>query len=153
MDPSNAPACTSIEADRLSALLDLEILDTPAERDFDEITRVAATALAVESSAVSLIDDERQWFKSRHGIPFPETPRNIAFCTHAVASREIVVVPDASRDGRFLSNPLVTQEGRRRRSSAIWPSSLPTLLSRGAFARWERLLRGWSMLPRMQCWQ
>jgi diguanylate cyclase (GGDEF)-like protein/PAS domain S-box-containing protein len=111
MDPSNAPACTSIEADRLSALLDLEILDTPAERDFDEITRLAATALAVESSAVSLIDDERQWFKSRHGIPFPETPRNIAFCTHAVASREIVVVPDASRDGRFLSNPLVTQEG------------------------------------------
>ncbi|MEC7933536.1 MAG: hypothetical protein VX218_14760, partial [Pseudomonadota bacterium] len=72
MDPSAAPASTSIEADRLSALFDLEILDTPAERDFDEITRLAATALGVESSAVSLIDDERQWFKSRHGIPFPE---------------------------------------------------------------------------------
>ncbi|PZU05311.1 MAG: bifunctional diguanylate cyclase/phosphodiesterase, partial [Sphingobium sp.] len=111
MDRSNSPACQSIEAARLSALLDLEILDTPAEREFDEITRLAATALGVASSAVSLIDKERQWFKSRHGIPFPQTSRDIAFCTHAVASGEIVVVPDATTDDRFRSNPLVTQEG------------------------------------------
>lgn len=79
MDLSNAPTSPSNEANRLAALLDLQILDTPAERDFDEITRLAATALGAASAAVSLIDDERQWFKSRHGIPFAETPRHIAF--------------------------------------------------------------------------
>lgn len=111
MDLSNAPTRPSNEAERLAALLDLEILDTPAERDFDEITRLAAAALGVASAAVSLIDDERQWFKSRHGIPFSETPRDVAFCTHAVASRDLLVVPDATRDDRFCGNPLVTQEG------------------------------------------
>lgn len=111
MDLSNAPSVPFSEADRLSALLDLEILDTPAERDFDELTRLAATALGVASSAISLIDKERQWFKARHGIPFTETPRDVAFCTYAVASRDILVVPDATLDERFSSNPLVTQEG------------------------------------------
>lgn len=111
MDLSDAPTCSPNEADRLSALLGLEILDTPAERDFDEITRLAATALGVESAAVSLIDEDRQWFKSRHGIPFAETPRAIAFCTHAVTSRDILIVPDATLDDRFSANPLVIQDG------------------------------------------
>ncbi len=106
-----APFPPSSEADRLAALHNLAILDTPPERDFDEITRLAAAALGVASSAISLIDEERQWFKSRHGIPFPETPRNIAFCTHAIASGELLIVPDATLDDRFSSNPLVTQEG------------------------------------------
>lgn len=111
MDLSNAPSIPFSEADRLSALLDMEILDTPAERDFDELTRLAATALGVASSAISLIDKERQWFKARHGIPFTETPRDVAFCNYTVASRDILVVPDATLDERFSSNPLVTQEG------------------------------------------
>lgn len=111
MDLSNAPSIPFSEADRHSALLDMEILDTLAERDFDELTRLAATALGVASSAISLIDKERQWFKARHGIPFTETPRDVAFCTYAVASRDILVVPDATLDERFSSNPLVTQEG------------------------------------------
>lgn len=126
MDSSDTPPYTSIEADRLSALLDLEILDTPAERDFDEITRLAAIALGVSSSAVSLIDQQRQWFKSRHGIPFSETPRDMAFCTHAVASRQILVVPDATRDDRFRSNPLVTQEGGIR-----FYAGIPLIISSG----------------------
>lgn len=111
MDLSNAPSIPFSEADRLSALFDMEILDTPAERDFDELTRLAATALGVASSAISLIDKERQWFKARHGIPFTETPRDVAFCNYTVASRDILVVPDATLDERFSSNPLVTQEG------------------------------------------
>ena len=101
---------SSTEAERLAALEGLDILDTPAEREFDELTRLAAIALGVDSSAVSLIDRSRQWFKSRHGIPFSETPRDIAFCTHAVASRQLLVVPDASLDPRFADNPLVTSE-------------------------------------------
>ncbi|RYE52080.1 MAG: hypothetical protein EOP18_11335, partial [Rhizobiaceae bacterium] len=72
MDLSNAPSCVSTEADRLAALTGLDILDTPAEREFDELTRLAAVALGVASAAVSLIDESRQWFKARHGIPFPE---------------------------------------------------------------------------------
>ncbi|WP_109808758.1 EAL domain-containing protein [Sphingosinithalassobacter portus] len=126
MDLSNMPSFTSIEVDRLSALLDLDILDTPTERDFDDITRLAATALGVASAAVSLIDEKRQWFKSRHGIPFPETPRDISFCTHAVASRDILVVPDATRDDRFSENPLVTQEGGIR-----FYAGIPLIISSG----------------------
>ena len=111
MDLANAPRRFLREADRLGALSRLDILDSPPEREFDELTRLAAAALGVSSAAVSLIDKERQWFKARHGIPFEETPRDIAFCTHAVASRELLVVPDASLDPRFSSNPLVTRDG------------------------------------------
>ncbi|HEY8604409.1 sensor domain-containing phosphodiesterase [Tsuneonella suprasediminis] len=89
----------------------MEILDTPAERDFDELPRLAATALGVTSSAISLIDKERQWFEAQHGIPFTETSHDVAFCNYAVASRDLLVVPDATLDERFSSNPLVSQEG------------------------------------------
>jgi PAS domain S-box-containing protein len=99
------------EQARLAALAGLGILDTPAEREFDDLTRLAATALGAASAAVSLIDADRQWFKARHGIPFPETPRGIAFCTHAVAARSILVVPDATLDPRFSANLLVTGDG------------------------------------------
>ena len=105
------PTVDDVEQARLAALAGLGILDTPAEREFDDVARLAAAALGVASAAVSLIDADRQWFKSRHGIPFAETPRDIAFCTHAVASRSMLVVPDASRDGRFAANPLVTRPG------------------------------------------
>ncbi|NJR80020.1 EAL domain-containing protein [Sphingomonas corticis] len=100
-----------VEQARLAALAGLGILDTPAEREFDDVARLAAAALGAASAAVSLIDADRQWFKSRHGIPFAETPRDVAFCTHAVASQALLVVPDAAVDGRFAANPLVTQAG------------------------------------------
>ena len=99
------------EEERLAALASLAILDTPAEGDFDDLTHLAATALGVNCAAVSLIDSGRQWFKARHGIPFAETSREIAFCTHAVVSRSLLVVPDATRDDRFAANPLVTCDG------------------------------------------
>ncbi|WEK46227.1 MAG: EAL domain-containing protein [Candidatus Andeanibacterium colombiense] len=126
MDLSNAPGSLSNEANRLAALMGLGILDTPAERDFDEITRLAATALGAESAAVSLIDKERQWFKSRFGVPFTETTRDIAFCTHAVASRDVLIVPDATLDDRFSANPLVTREGGIR-----FYAGVPLIISSG----------------------
>lgn len=126
MDISNAPCSPLIEDERLAALLRFDILDTPAEREFDDIARLAATALGVESAAISLIDEDRQWFKSRHGIPFTETVRDIAFCTHAVASREILIVPDATQDDRFRDNPLVTQAGGIR-----FYAGVPLIVSSG----------------------
>ena len=73
-----------VEARRLSALEQFGIMDTPAEPQFDEITRLAAAALGAPHCAISLVDDQRQWFKSRVGIDLCETPRDQAFCAHAV---------------------------------------------------------------------
>ncbi len=99
------------EEERLQALASYAVLDTAPEPEFDEITRLAALVLAVPSSAISLVDDRRQWFKARTGIPFTETPRSQAFCSHAVASGEFLEVTDATEDARFADNPLVTAEG------------------------------------------
>lgn len=96
------------EPTRLAALHRLELLDTPPEERFDRVTRLVSKALATPMAAVSLIDAERQWFKSRIGIDVAETPRDIAFCGHAVASDAPLVVPDASQDPRFVDNELVT---------------------------------------------
>ena len=96
------------EAERLAALRDLEILDTPAEERFDRITRIAKHLFGVPIALISLVDKNRQWFKSRQGLDAPETPRNISFCGHAIVDREIFCIPDASQDKRFSDNPLVT---------------------------------------------
>lgn len=99
---------TGNEEDRLRALASFALLDTPPEQRFDEITRLASMLLNTKCAAVSLIDQDRQWFKSRVGIPFCETPRNQAFCNEAVASHAFVEISDASLDPRFVNNPLVT---------------------------------------------
>lgn len=96
------------EAARLSDLKALEILDTPPEERFDRITRIAQRALDVPIALVSLIDDDRQWFKSRAGLDAEETPREQAFCAHTILQEEVMQVPDASNDERFEDNPLVT---------------------------------------------
>ncbi len=111
MDMSGPPFVPSGEAERLAALYDAAILDTLPEKEFDDITRLAALALGVQSSAISLIDSDRQWFKSAQGIPFAQTSRDVAFCSHAIEQDEILVVPDATQDYRFKDNPLVTAEG------------------------------------------
>lgn len=95
---------------RLDVLDGLGILDSAPESDFDELTRLAAAALGVECAAVSLLDETRQWYKSRHNIPFTQTPLDVAFCIYTVAAREILVVPDATLDPRFCDNPYVTPE-------------------------------------------
>ena len=98
------------EEERLRSLRRLDVLDTPEEEVFDRITRIASAVFGMPISLVSLIDEERQWFKSRVGLDATETPRNISFCGHAIHTDVPLIVPDATKDDRFADNPLVTGE-------------------------------------------
>jgi DNA-binding response OmpR family regulator len=102
------------EEQRLATLHRLGILDTPQEQRFDRLTRLAASLLRVPVALVSLVDRERQWFKSAHGVETRETPRETSFCAHAVAARELLVVADALTDHRFADNPEVSGSMRIR---------------------------------------
>ncbi len=102
------PEIPENEATRLIALDSYDILDTAAEVNFDALTRLAAHILDVPIALVSLIDRDRQWFKSHHGLSVTETPRDISFCGHVVATGESLAVPNASEDPRFHDNPLAT---------------------------------------------
>lgn len=95
------------EAERLAALASYDVLDTPPEPVFDRLTKVVAEILGVPIALVSLVDGERQWFKSRQGIEASETPRDISFCGHVVADDRPLVVRDVLQDRRFADNPLV----------------------------------------------
>ena len=95
------------DEERLRALYRYQILDTDAEQVFDDMTTLAAYILDVPIALVSLIDRERQWFKSAHGLERGETDRESSFCGHAVASKSMLLVPDTSRDHRFSDNPHV----------------------------------------------
>ena len=96
------------EDDRLSSLHKMNILSTAREADIDTITRVAQRYFQVETVLVSLVDSERQWFKSRVGLDVLETARDISFCGHAVAGEDMLVVNNALDDERFRDNPLVS---------------------------------------------
>lgn len=97
------------ETQRLAALQRYAILDTPPDSAFDDLTAIAGAICATPMSTVSLIDAERQWFKGRRGLEAEETPRDLAFCAHAILEPEkVLVVPDARDDARFQGNPLVT---------------------------------------------
>ncbi|HEV2655061.1 MAG TPA: EAL domain-containing protein [Ktedonobacteraceae bacterium] len=105
-----APPIPENEAQRLSSLHALQILDTPPEERFDRITRLAKLVFGVPISLISLVADERQWFKSVVGLPICETSRDVSFCAHAILSRELFIIPDTLVDVRFADNPLVTGE-------------------------------------------
>jgi signal transduction histidine kinase/CheY-like chemotaxis protein len=96
------------EEQRLAALAGYDVLDTPAEPAFDDLTRLASRLFQVPIAVVSLVDRDRQWFKSCVGLEARETPRAVAFCTHAIQRESPLVIPDARADQRFVDNPLVT---------------------------------------------
>ncbi len=100
----------SDEAGRLAALESYAILDSDPESAFDDLVALAARICDAPMAAISLVESDRQWFKARVGLAVPETPRDVAFCAHAILGHGLMVVPDARRDSRFASNPLVTGE-------------------------------------------
>lgn len=101
------PKIPDNEAERLHALRILEILDTSHEERFDRVTRMAKRMFGVEISLVSLVDQDRQWFKSAQGLDATQTPRDISFCGHAINQEELFIIPNAKVDERFHDNPLV----------------------------------------------
>ena len=109
-----APAKPATESVRIDTLRSLNILDTPPEERFDRLTRLAKRLFGVPIVLISLVDSERQWFKSCIGLPVLETPRDISFCGHAILGNGALLVPDALLDERFADNPLVTGDPRIR---------------------------------------
>jgi EAL domain-containing protein (putative c-di-GMP-specific phosphodiesterase class I) len=104
------PPIPENESERLSALRRCEILDTLPEPAFDRVTRLAATLFNVPIALVSLVDEDRQWFKAKVGLEARETPREHSFCAHALDVDDLLIVRDALADVRFAKNPLVTGE-------------------------------------------
>lgn len=102
------PAMLSDEPQRLETLRRLGLLDTPAEERFDRFTRLARRMFNVPIALITLIDSDRQWFKSAWGLDMTETPRRVSFCAHAILQQDLMVVEDAHEDPRFWDNPLVT---------------------------------------------
>ncbi|MBI5881966.1 MAG: PAS domain S-box protein [Elusimicrobia bacterium] len=125
------------EAKRLEALKNLGILDTAPEERFDRMTRLAVKIFDTPFATISLIDSERQWFKSRQGLEVCETPRGISFCSHGILSDRPLVVPDATLDPRFADSPLVTGETGIR-FYAGWPLKAPDGSRIGMFCVMDR---------------
>jgi GAF domain-containing protein len=99
------------EQARLEALRQYGIMDTPPEEEFENITSLASRICGTPMSLITLLDDQRQWFKSAIGIDLKETPIEYAFCAHAIKNpSELTVVPDSRKDERFANNPFVTGE-------------------------------------------
>jgi diguanylate cyclase len=108
------PSLPDNEIRRLERLHAYAVLDTPPERAFERITGLATRIFSVPMSLVSFVDKERQWLKSCIGVDIRQSSRDIAFCAHAILLNDVMVVPDATRDPRFVDNPLVTGAPRIR---------------------------------------
>ncbi|AFY56636.1 histidine kinase with GAF domain [Rivularia sp. PCC 7116] len=107
----NLPPLPDNEDDRLEALIKYEVLDTQAEQRFDDLTAIAAHICNTPISFISLIDKNRQWFKSKFGLEVTESPRELAFCAYTILQPEkMFIVPNAQEDERFANNPFVTSE-------------------------------------------
>jgi GAF domain-containing protein len=100
----------STEAARLAALDRYAILDSEPEQSFDDLVILATHICKTPMAMLSLVDDHRQWFKSKVGVQIRETPRDISFCAHAIKQAELFIVPDTLQDARFRENPLVLGE-------------------------------------------
>lgn len=108
------PALPWDESKRLAALRSYGVLDTPRERDFDDVVRIAAHVCQAPIAVINLIEDTRQWFKAEVGLGVRETPLDISICAHAILQPGLFVVPDTTKDPRFACNPLVTGEPNLR---------------------------------------
>jgi len=102
------------EKQRLKVLWQYQVLDTVPEEVFDDLTELAARICEAPIALISLVDEKRQWFKSKVGLTLAETARDISFCAHAILQPNLFVVPDAVRDARFAHNPLVTADPKIR---------------------------------------
>jgi GAF domain-containing protein len=102
------------ERKRLKVLWQYEVLDTVPEALFDDLTELAARICEAPIALISLVDEKRQWFKSKVGTTVSETSRDISFCAHAIQQSDLFIVPDATKDERFAKNPLVTSDPKIR---------------------------------------
>src|SRR6266436_9336605 len=102
------------EKQRLKVLWQYDVLDTMPEEVFDDLTELAARICEAPIALITLVDEDRQWFKSKVGVTLNETSRDISFCGHAITQSELFIVPDATKDQRFAHNPLVTSDPKIR---------------------------------------
>jgi two-component system, NtrC family, sensor kinase len=104
----------SSEKQRLKVLWHYEVLDTMPEELFDDLTELAARICEAPIALISLVDEDRQWFKSKVGVSLQETSRDVSFCAHAIRQEGLFIVPDTTKDDRFARNPLVTSDPKIR---------------------------------------
>jgi len=102
------------EKKRLKVLWQYDVLDTVPEEVFDDLTELAARICEAPIALISLVDEDRQWFKSKVGVTLKETSRDISFCAHAIRQEGLFIVPDATLDPRFAQNPLVISDPKIR---------------------------------------
>ena len=108
------PPVIANEKQRLNVLWQYDVLDTVPEEVFDDLTELAARICEAPIAMITLVDESRQWFKSKVGVTVKETSRDISFCGHAIAQSDLFIVPDATKDQRFEHNPLVISDPKIR---------------------------------------
>jgi GAF domain-containing protein len=108
------PSVPAQEKQRLKVLWQYNVLDTMPEEVFDDLTELAARICEAPIALITLVDEDRQWFKAKVGISVNETSRDISFCSHAIAQTDLFIVPDATKDKRFAKNPLVVSDPKIR---------------------------------------
>ncbi len=131
------------EPERLRALRDYAVLDTPPEAAFDRLVRLAAHLLQVPIVLISLVDENRQWFKACFGLDARQTERKLSFCAHAILTDDVFVVPDAALDARFADNPAVTGPPHVRFYAGA-PLKTPGGLNLGTVCAVDTVPRQWS---------
>lgn len=102
------------EVQRIKILWQYDVLDTMPEEVFDDFTSLAALICDAPISLISLVDEDRQWFKSKYGVSLNETTRDVSMCAHAILQTDLLIVPDATKDKRFRDNPLVVSAPKIR---------------------------------------